>query len=102
MLPRAGDGINDALVLARADVVIATDTGADVAMNSAQFMSVEGAPRGIATARALWVATVANVKQNLGLALVYNAPDPLLAARVLQPLPGGRCHQCIAIERSQA
>ena len=83
-----GDGINDALALARADVGVAVGTGTQIAQDAANLVVTGEGLGGVVDAITLARATLSKVRQNLFWAFAYNGLALPTAMGVFLPLFG--------------
>jgi len=83
----AGDGINDAIALAKSDIAIAMGSGADIAIEVSDIVLLEERPENIADAFTISRRTYQTIKQNLGASILYNIiAVPLAVAGYVNPL----------------
>ncbi len=83
----AGDGINDAVALARSDIAVAMGSGADIAVEVSDVVLLEDRPEHLADAFVIARRTFRSVKQNLGFSVLYNTVAvPLAVLGFVNPL----------------
>ncbi len=83
----AGDGVNDILALAQAEIGISMGNGSDIAIDVSDVVLMNDSLRSLEESFRIGRATYRLVKQNLALSLVYNAVTiPLAMAGYIIPL----------------
>lgn len=82
-----GDGINDSIALAKADIAIAMGSGADIAINVSDVVLLDEKPQKITEAYRISKRTYQAIKENLGFSIVYNIiAVPLAVMGFVYPL----------------
>ena len=83
-----GDGVNDSPSLKEASVGIAMNSGSDIAKGAGDIVLIKNDLRGVTGLVRLANATMANIKENLFWAFMYNAICIPVAAGVFYPVFG--------------
>ncbi|MDR1614612.1 MAG: heavy metal translocating P-type ATPase [Campylobacteraceae bacterium] len=83
----AGDGINDALALAKSDIAISIGSGTDIAVNVSDIVLMSDSLNALAKAFLISKKTYRTVKQNIAFSIIYNATTiPLAVSGFVIPL----------------
>jgi P-type Cu+ transporter len=93
-----GDGVNDSVALAVADIGMAMGSGADVAIDAGDLTLMRADLHTVPTALRLSARTLRTIRVNLFWAFAYNAAAiPLAAAGLLNPMISGAAMACSSL-----